>query len=48
VQPAQLGDAVLDELAVTLSSLSAPVWCIFDNTAGFAALGDALSLMKRL
>jgi len=41
-------DAVLDELAVTLSSLSAPVWCIFDNTAGFAALGDALSLMKRL
>ncbi len=26
-------------------STSGPVWCVFDNTAGSAALGDALTLM---
>jgi uncharacterized protein YecE (DUF72 family) len=40
--------AVIDDLAMRLRNLAAPAWCIFDNTAAFAALGDALSLQERL
>jgi len=40
----------LDGVARRLKALSqtGPVWCVLDNTAAFAALGDALSLMSRI
>jgi uncharacterized protein YecE (DUF72 family) len=42
----------LDTLAGELRALAAgpaeQIWCIFDNTAGGAALGDALRLRERL
>ena len=41
----------LSRLAEELSSLSSsktPAWCIFDNTASGAALGNALELMSRI
>lgn len=41
----------LDTLAVRLEDCAAagvPVWCIFDNTAAGAALGDALVMRRRL
>jgi uncharacterized protein YecE (DUF72 family) len=43
-------DAYLDSLAIRLlqAARSAPVWCIFDNTAEGAATHDALGLLKRL
>lgn len=45
------GEARLRELATALTFHSAPeqaTWCIFDNTASSAALGDALQLSKLL
>lgn len=43
-------DAALAAIADNLSVRAGPAeaWCIFDNTAGFAALGNALSLKDRL
>ncbi len=43
-------DAYLDELARTLAAAarSAPVWCIFDNTALGAATANALKVVERL
>ena len=43
-------EAYLAALAATLheAARSAPVWCIFDNTALGAATDDALSVMERL
>jgi uncharacterized protein YecE (DUF72 family) len=45
-------DAYLDALAgkvrAHLASSSAPVWCIFDNTALGAATANAVALMRRL
>jgi uncharacterized protein YecE (DUF72 family) len=41
----------LSRLAAELSCLSrstTPAWCIFDNTASGAALGNALQLMSRI
>ncbi len=41
----------LDAYAALITRASAepePPWCIFDNTASFAATGDALALGKRL
>ena len=40
--------ARLDALAADLSATSAPVWCIFDNTASGAAAANALDLIARL
>ncbi|PWC67036.1 hypothetical protein TSH7_02860 [Azospirillum sp. TSH7] len=42
--------AVLDALAEKLSAEAAlrPVWCVFDNTADFHAVDDALATMARL
>ena len=42
--------AVLDALAERLLAEAAlrPVWCVFDNTADFHALDDALATMERL
>lgn len=42
--------ARLDALAVQMNSnlANVPTWCIFDNTAGDAALGNALALKARL
>ena len=34
--------------ALTASAQARPTWCIFDNTASQAALGDALALRARL
>lgn len=41
---------ILADMARTLEAerAAAPTWCIFDNTAGSAALGDALSVADRL
>ena len=42
---------VIAETAQTLGSRAQTeraAWCIFDNTAAFAATGDALSTMKLL
>jgi uncharacterized protein YecE (DUF72 family) len=41
-------DQYLDSLAKTLvkAAKSADVWCIFDNTAAFAATGDALTTRR--
>ena len=43
-------DQTLDDLARQLlaAAQSAPVWCIFDNTALFAAPSNALDLLARL
>lgn len=44
-------DGALDAIAARLRRAAAdgvPAWCIFDNTADFAALGNALSLASRL
>lgn len=43
-------DAALNDLARRLGSLAgqADVWCIFDNTAAFAALGNAVGVMEKL
>jgi uncharacterized protein YecE (DUF72 family) len=43
-------DSYLDALAIRLlqAARSAPVWCIFDNTAEGAATHNALGLLKRL
>lgn len=42
--------AVLDALAERLlaEAVSRPVWCVFDNTADFHAVDDALATMARL
>lgn len=42
--------AVLDALAERLTAEAAlrPVWCVFDNTADFHAVDDALATMARL
>lgn len=42
--------AVLDALAERLAAEAAlrPVWCVFDNTADFHAVDDALATMARL
>jgi len=42
--------AYLAALAATLreAARSAPVWCIFDNTALGAATDDALAVIERL
>lgn len=44
------GTERLDGLAALLrrAALTGPAWCIFDNTAAMAALGDAFALTKRL
>lgn len=45
------GEARLREVAAALSADSAPdraMWCMFDNTASSAAMGDALQLSKLL
>jgi uncharacterized protein YecE (DUF72 family) len=44
------GDDVLDTLAQRMQAAAegAQVWCIFDNTAGPAAVGNALALQRRL
>lgn len=44
------GDERLDALAppVRDAASTGPAWCIFDNTAAMAAVGDALALAKRL
>ncbi len=41
---------VLAQVVDQLRDLSAdgPVWCVFDNTAGSAALGDALTVLSAL
>jgi uncharacterized protein YecE (DUF72 family) len=43
-------DQYLDSLAKTLvkAAKSADVWCIVDNTAAFAATGDALDVIDRV
>lgn len=41
-------DRYLDDLAARMASLAQPGWCIFDNTAGNAAVPNALDLMARL
>ena len=38
----------ISHIANALSKAAAEVWCIFDNTAGGAAAGDALSLLSAL
>jgi uncharacterized protein YecE (DUF72 family) len=40
--------AALDTVAAQLRHAKADAWCIFDNTAAFAALGNALDLRERL
>jgi len=42
--------AYVDALATTLAAAAAeaPTWCIFDNTASGAALGNALHVVERL
>lgn len=40
-------DLFLDDLAARIASRTQPVWCIFDNTAGNAAVPNALGLMAR-
>jgi uncharacterized protein YecE (DUF72 family) len=40
--------AALDAVAAELRHITADAWCIFDNTAAFAALGNALDLRQRL
>jgi uncharacterized protein YecE (DUF72 family) len=43
--------AALDRLAAQLleaHSRGAETWCIFDNTAEFAAAGNALGMVERL
>ena len=42
------GDAFLDRLARDIARAPAPAWCIFDNTAGNAAVPNALYLVDRL
>ncbi len=44
------GPEVLDALAERLRQEAAlrPVWCVFDNTADFHAVDDALATMERL
>jgi uncharacterized protein YecE (DUF72 family) len=45
------GDDVLDALAQRVHAAAdagADVWCVFDNTAGQAAAGNALTLQRRL
>jgi len=39
-------DGRLERYATRLKALSAPAWCIFDNTASAAATGDALKLQR--
>ena len=52
--PVKYRSSYEDRIAVYAESLTraaaagADVWCIFDNTASSAALGDALSLLKQL
>ena len=43
-------DGYLEALAKTLvrAAKSADVWCIFDNTAAFAATGNALDVLNRV
>jgi uncharacterized protein YecE (DUF72 family) len=41
-------DAALDRLADAISRVAGEAWCIFDNTAGGAAAGQALDLVARL
>jgi len=43
-------DATIDAAAARLAALpdGTEAWCVFDNTAAFAALGDALALRRRL
>jgi uncharacterized protein YecE (DUF72 family) len=41
-------DARLDEYARQIGAEPGQAWCMFDNTAGSAATGDALKLMARL
>lgn len=38
----------LDALAQRISSHQSPAWCVFDNTAGNAAVPNALDLRERL
>lgn len=45
--PAAL-DALADQLAAAKIADGVPSWCIFDNTADFAATGDALAILERL
>ncbi|CAO3416689.1 DUF72 domain-containing protein [Azospirillum doebereinerae] len=42
--------AVLDALAERLraEAMERPVWCVFDNTADFHAVDDALAMLRRL
>ncbi|HWW59429.1 MAG TPA: DUF72 domain-containing protein, partial [Sphingopyxis sp.] len=44
------GSERLDALAALLrrAASTGPAWCIFDNTAAMAAVGDALALTTRL
>ena len=44
------GPAVLDALAARFlaEAVERPVWCVFDNTADFHAVDDALALTARL
>lgn len=41
-------DGRLEALARCLAAATAPTWCIFDNTASSAAVGDALKLKRLL
>lgn len=41
-------DGRLEALAKRLAAATAPIWCIFDNTASSAAAGDALKLQRLL
>ena len=41
-------DAFLDGLAARMAARQQPGWCIFDNTAGNAAVPNALDLIARL
>ena len=45
--PASVLDATADRLAKDASDRR-PSWCIFDNTAAFAAAGDALATLERV
>ena len=40
-------DRVLDGVAAAIARDARPAWCIFDNTAGNAAVPNALGLMER-
>jgi uncharacterized protein YecE (DUF72 family) len=41
-------EATLEALAARFSATTVPTWCVFDNTAGGAAVPDALSVLGRL